>query len=577
MVVGNIVNFIHDKHAKIKVLAFKRSGNWIFDEDVLKEEFEPSGYVFEDSFSERHSGEFSIGDFILFTHKPNFAATNPGDDKNKIDSVKRKLEYQIIELEDFLVDEFSIDIEWLQKKQSELPSRFYLKNSKGYYGSFKNENGKVIPSTGKQVEFRSQIQSLISFNDKIVVYDNPKPTKILVDASTKKQLQDWFKKLLGKSNNGFFKTIIERSNWKEEFLRISSVNSEIEKSKLNRVINSIEEVEFSLKELQILAGTSEKLTSVLEQKTEAFKAKILESKKSEIEQEIKNSKKEISTLEKQKEKFKAEVEKIIDRKKKLNSEVKYIEENKERLITDFGIFQQLLPSVQHGDVQDVREEKKFFIEGSNPYPSKYATQKSFDEAITAHLSNYGKKSENENFRGTREIIATYKCTLTHSIELALSFIHATNNYKYIISQVEAKWLSFQDLWENGLKVIWESAHASENILHFLILRDVNLSSPECYAGPLLDLDRGFRKKLPYDGKGWPKNLRIIATYLPVPEIGLHIYDSTFNNWGGLPKLELEKINSKAESPKLMLPVEKFLEWSLDIDDVNNYLEDYITE
>ncbi len=161
--------------------------------------------------------------------------------------------------------------------------------------------------------------------------------------------------------------------------------------------------------------------------------------------------------------------------------------------------------------------------------------------------------------------------------MILAFIEATNNAIYTIIQIEPKWLSFKDLVDNGLKELWLSAFEKPDVLHFAILRDVNLSSPECYANPLIDLDRNLRTKLPFIEKAWPPNLRIIGTIQPVPEVGLSVLKSTFDNWGGLPTygLQFTSVNP-SEYKGQALQVTNFNTWICDRDDINNYLDQYIS-
>ena len=68
------------------------------------------------------------------------------------------------------------------------------------------------------------------------------------------------------------------------------------------------------------------------------------------------------------------------------------------------------------------------------------------------------------------------------------------------------------------------------LLVIYFLEDVNLSSPECYAKPLLDVVRVIRKRIPYAESSYPQNLRILMTKASVedPAIGLPVIQDTFD-------------------------------------------------
>jgi hypothetical protein len=119
--------------------------------------------------------------------------------------------------------------------------------------------------------------------------------------------------------------------------------------------------------------------------------------------------------------------------------------------------------------------------------------------------------------------------------LGIAFAEAVGNTNYIIQQVEPDWLHFSDFWKNGLGAIWHSAHNHPEILHFLFLEDINLSSPECYARPLFDVINGIRKHIPYGKTAYPENLKIFATKASTvePEIGLPLIEKTFEGWGAV--------------------------------------------
>lgn len=579
MVIGYIERFINDKNAKIKVLAFEKEGSLIIDEQQIKMAFTPNGYVFEDSFSIKYI-DFEKGDFIRFLTMENPYSIGRADKDNyKIKSIKNKLDYEVIFYDDFLINDNAIDMNYLQSVESELPNKFFLQNNLGYYGPFKKINGIVKPMKGVTVEYRKSLSNIISYENKKIVLGHPKKSEILIDASTNEQLQKWFKGILKISNTKFSKTLFNSIDWKDQLLNLSVEALDVEKVKLNRVISYFDKYIFTLKELEILSNLSPKLQVNFKEKIDLFKSDIIKQKEEEIEKELKELRLKVLNLKAELNGHQEKIKSLSVEKQQVENDYKHIVENKERLLGDFKIFQNLIGHIEPSNSKNESKINYLIKESNTNFRTLNLSKKQFDELILQFLAKRRKKTVDVNFRTLREMIASFNCTFTNSLELVLAFIEATNNYRYIISQVEVKWMSFRDLWENGLRDIWTMAHSDPNILHFLILRDCNLSSPECYAAPLLDIDRELREELPYDGRVWPNNLRIIATTLPVPEVGLPILKSTFYNWGGLAKMNLLDIPKQSPANhESYLTLEEFNSWTVDKADLlgDNNLEEYLT-
>lgn len=578
MVIGYIEYLIHDKHARIKIVAIEEYGSLNMDEQQIQMKFAPSGHVFEDSFTDKYQ-IYNIGDFIRFVPVENsYSIEDPNKDKFKIKSIKTKLDYQVVFLENFLLGTDSINMNFLQSIEKDLPDKFFLQNDVGFYGSFKKVNGIVKPSKGTVVEFRESLSNIASYKDKKIVVGNPEKTEISIDASTDEQLQKWFRNILRTSDTIFSKSLLDNKDWKTELLSLPIDSSNVEKSKLNRVVEYFDSYEFTLGELKTLLNNSDNLRSSFEKKINVYKSEIVKERKAEIQGEIRALTSIVSELKSEKSRYKKEVESLKTEIEKIEKDLNHFLENKERLLADFKVFQSLLQPSDYSPLPKEEPMVSFLIEKSNTnFDSTQFSKSEFDETISSFLAKRGKQTEETKFRSIREIIATFNCVFSNSLELMLAFIEATNNYRYIISQVEVKWLTFRDFWENGLKDIWVLAYNDPKVLHFLILRDCNLSSPECYASPLLDVDRGLREGLPYDGRPWPSNLRIIATTQPVPEVGLPLLKSTFYHWGGVKNFSL--IDIPQQAPKIIdgyISIEKFESWKVDkLDISDNQLEEYI--
>jgi len=577
MVVGYIDYFINERHAKIKVLAIEEPGSLNMDEQDIREEFSPSGYVFEDSFTSKYE-QYIEGDVIRFVPLENsYSFDDDSKDKFKIDFIKTKLEYQVITLDNIMTASGTVDMNFLQSIAKNLPDKFFLQNTSGYYGPFKKINNLVKPSTGTTVGFREFLDNIAEYNNKKIVIGNPKKTSSYIDASNDDQLQKWFKEILRSANTPFFKALLENKDWKSELFDLPIGDLSVDKAKLKKVISQLDSFDITLNELKVLCDNSEKLKGYFENKVDIFKREIIKEKKIEMQEELGALTNIIDALKKQKTKGEKELEVLIAKKIKVEADTSHFLKNKDRLLADFKVLQSLLPNTNNSISTEKKIESFLIEESETDFESSELSIKEFDNNIIHYLANYSKGIEEVKFRFIREMIATYNCVFADSLELVLAFIKATNNYRYIISQVEAKWLSFKDCWENGLSEIWSLAYEKPDVIHFLILRDCNLSSPECYAAPLLDVDRGIRERLPYDGRGWPKNLRIIATTQPTPEVGLPVLESTFNNWGAIRKIDL--VVEPDEAPELYkgyLGIKEFEKWKKYKLDITNNISEYLS-
>jgi hypothetical protein len=654
MVIGYIEKFM-GKNARVKVLAFKDKNEWIKGNDRIVEAFGPSGNVFEDSFTVKYP-EYRETDVIFFSAIENPQSVNdPTKDSLKIEFVKEKLFYQIYTIKQNINnDNFSLNYSLIQEFYNSVPDKFFLKSNSGIYGPFKKSDNRIIPNTGKTVNFYDSIDNyLVSYNNNEYVIEDPQNSKYQVDFSSDEQLTLWFKTLL-KTTSSFD----EKSfNYINDYIKKGEIQDDnLSKSKLIRIQKLFSKIEFTFVELKYLLVLVPDLKAVISDKISSFKNEILLDSKSEIEVElnlfrskaaaekesiknqIQNLKKQLnndSKLEKlekiandlnqknldtligflnsqgkiienkkstqvdlecqlllykkfgnakngdikeakkELEKIQAEIEKAKNDFDVLNSKINYLTENRDTVIRDMQLFLDITrPTTVIA--QAIQIPNSYIIEEILSQQSDHLSDVDFAHNFIHNLQKRNKAADIK-FQELKKIISSFKCIFTSNLEVILAFIEATNNAIYTIIQIEPKWLSFKDLVDNGLKELWLSAFENPDVLHFAILRDVNLSSPECYANPLIDLDRNLRTKLPFIEKAWPPNLRIIGTIQPVPEVGLSVLKSTFDNWGGLPTygLQFTSVNP-SEYKEQALQVTNFNTWICDRDDINNYLDQYIS-
>lgn len=89
----------------------------------------------------------------------------------------------------------------------------------------------------------------------------------------------------------------------------------------------------------------------------------------------------------------------------------------------------------------------------------------------------------------------------------------------MILYAKPTWLSFSDALGDGLGEIVEQAHRLPGHLVIGVVRSFNLSLPECWMQPILDIAAGYADYFPGVFRGWPSNLRFVL--IPAhAEIGL---------------------------------------------------------
>ena len=93
---------------------------------------------------------------------------------------------------------------------------------------------------------------------------------------------------------------------------------------------------------------------------------------------------------------------------------------------------------------------------------------------------------------------------------AMSIIHATQKCYYAVEYVNVSWKSFENLWKEGLCNMLNHCNQESDIMHYLLLQNINLTYLPNFIQPLIDIQMGITKYLP-SGEEYPENLRILCT------------------------------------------------------------------
>lgn len=194
----------------------------------------------------------------------------------------------------------------------------------------------------------------------------------------------------------------------------------------------------------------------------------------------------------------------------LEKSIAKMNDRKASIIQDFSIIHEVLSaSIPQSNTATVQSSRQFALEEIN-YSEKPVTR---FQAYVKSLENILKANEAPRCspKALARLLAKFTVVLCPSQAIAQALILASHNCRYITEYVSAKWGSFDDLWNNGLAYIVEKSIEEPEIIHFLLLQNINLSYLPNFMQPLVDLHRGLLAKFPMTDIPLPKNLRILCT------------------------------------------------------------------
>lgn len=222
----------------------------------------------------------------------------------------------------------------------------------------------------------------------------------------------------------------------------------------------------------------------------------------QYEDEIEIKKSELSKL----------VEDISDKESiigRLTEQLSSINERKDAVVADFEVIRQVinLSSSANNQHSSIRIDTP--ITDVRLSDIRLPLYRGFNKNMEICLKAFG--CTTNNISKLSELFIGYGCILLPNIESLMSVIYATGRCRYITSYVSVSWKSFRDLWENGLVQIIDSCKRNPQDIHYLVLRNINLSYTPNYLQPLLDAQMGFINTLPNSAEIYPANLKVLMT------------------------------------------------------------------
>lgn len=369
-----------------------------------------------------------------------------------------------------------------------------------------------------------------------------------VDITNDDQLIEWYKKNILKKE---WETIYEAkefsvvNNLVKDLLNRVNIPTNIFKSRLSRITSMTQNIDLTFAEIEDLA-TSAWFEDIVNASIEAYANDYLEKVK-----EIKREELELVVSD-QKEKIKNAIGELIGRKDQLDRDIqakektledldtlinaemekksRELQENNERLetlkkevrakeeelakingkkdeiIDSFSIIRDVL-GIHHKKEQD--ENNSFMFEDIDNAKEEYPIIQAFKKNLEIYLKKF--KANNVSIDEIVQKLATHKTVLFPDDATLKALLYATGQCTYLTSFVDVTWKSYQSLWAGGLGAIVEECKKYPSTIHYLILRNINMSYIPCYLQPIFDIEDEFCSFVPNSTDGFPENLRILCT------------------------------------------------------------------
>ena len=176
------------------------------------------------------------------------------------------------------------------------------------------------------------------------------------------------------------------------------------------------------------------------------------------------------------------------------------------------------------------------------------------------------------------LLAAYKVLLLPDLSTLMAVLHAMGRCSYLTTYVSVAWKSFADLWDGGLGYIVGKCEEAPDHMHFLVMRNINLSCIPNYLQPVFDLQAGLISTFPGTDLAFPRNLRLLAT--ASADTLIPMTADALRQIGCAPKGEdnVAKPAGSLGDVQLIgyITPETFSEVSIP-DDFHNRFEDYVNE
>lgn len=207
------------------------------------------------------------------------------------------------------------------------------------------------------------------------------------------------------------------------------------------------------------------------------------------------------------------IQSALDDKKRALSEAQQsletISERKDSIIQDFQVVKDVLGISERRQEFTLSNPAAIKISELSLSDKRFPFYKGYENNLEKCLNLY--KVSVPSITELANQHAVYKVLLLPNMELAMSMVAAAGKSFYHIAYTSVAWKSFNDLWISGLSQMVAHCGVFPEIIHYYVLRNINLSCLSNYLQPLADLQEGYLTTFPNSDIQFPDNLRMILT------------------------------------------------------------------
>ena len=207
------------------------------------------------------------------------------------------------------------------------------------------------------------------------------------------------------------------------------------------------------------------------------------------------------------------IQSALDDKKRALSEAQQsletISERKDSIIQDFQVVKDVLGISERRQEFTLNNPAAIKISELSLSDKRFPFYKGYENNLEKCLNLY--KVSVPSITELANQHAAYKVLLLPNMELAMSMVAAAGKSFYHIAYTSVAWKSFNDLWISGLSQMVAHCGVFPEIIHYYVLRNINLSCLSNYLQPLADLQEGYLTTFPNSDIQFPDNLRMILT------------------------------------------------------------------
>lgn len=450
------------------------------------------------------------------------------------------------------------------------------------------------------------LSSLITYNGNTYLIGNKinSPEAGKIDITSDIQLIEWYKKnILRKEWNTIYET--------KGFTAVDAlVTTELQKlriptnvyqTRLARIKRFSANISLTFEELEDLASAPWFADTILntmnifaDQYIEKVKIKhrdeisLLESKhkqiltdldtklsqeKETLQQQIDEKQKELKTIDENIQEKKSKLNALNNAIEDKNKVIKELDSRKESIVADFSVIKEVLSTGTPAVTQTTKPKHHSVTDFDMKNEREFSTSGPYKKNIDSLLMKYKARKVPADEIVTQ--IATHNVVLFPDDETLLATMQATRRCRYVVSYVGVDWKSFNDLWDSGLSTIIDEAINNPDIIHFLVLRNINMSFIPCYLQPILDMERGLAKYFSGTTIEFPENMKILCTR--AKDTVIPITESSLEDIGCITKYE-ERHTGSGNIAEGYLPVSVFSDLPIDerYNETNAY-DSYIDE